>query len=155
MRSLFIPVFVLFLLATASCEKSRKHEFYCDFPPRIVNLGSFILIPRDSSGVNLINSKYYKAEDITVVESCTGTKGRADTAGEGIRIYADVVKGPIVCQILYLKWNDSDTDTLSFASSNEQVGCGRQNVLKDLSFNGQKLTPDTINYGHYILTLKK
>lgn len=155
MRSLFIAFIALLLLANISCKKSRDSKYYCDFPPPIVNLHSFIFIPRDSSGINLISSKYYKPEDITVIESCTQTKGQVDTAGEGIRIYADVVEGQVVCQVLYLKWDESDMDTLSFSSSNEKVGCGRQNVLKDFSFNGKKMVPDTVEGRRYMLTLNK
>jgi hypothetical protein len=163
MRIHYIAVAISCLIVIASCEK--KEEPLCGDPPPPSDIDSYSFVIRDSAGNNMLRDapRRLHLSKLQITQACGAEFGRADESGYTtgtMRLF--LATGPYngrECNTAYLKWDDIDTDTLTYEYTTNVQRCFTRYEVTSFHFNGKVVQPDTANKtltaGSRIYTLQK
>lgn len=145
MRSLYVITFLC--LGIFSCNNKAKLP-ECGDPPPLNDIENYSFIIRDAAGNNMLKEgpRRLNLTGLQITQACGAGYGRADDPGNSGMMRLFLAAGPYdgkECNTAYLKWDESDTDTLTYEYTADVQKCYTRYEITSFRFNGKPANLDT------------
>lgn len=147
------------IIVITSCNKTGRTKDEC-LPPPHDNISKFNFVVKNSVGENLLTTRSpskLEIKKLGVYQLCDS--GNASVVDLDTAFSISHVVWPRqntgICSTIFLKWTDTDTDTLSY-TYDVSYGCGIIYNINSIFFNDKLIVKDSISRsGKEVFTLYK